>query len=367
MMNRSRRLPLSVLSRYLFTEFWGLFSLILMSFVGLYVIIDLFDRLNFFFKNDATVGAALRYVGFKLPLIVTQMVPPAVLAGVLLSLGVLGRRNELTALRAGGISLYRIARPLLVTAGAISLIMLLWGETIVPLSMRRQQEVSLIEIRKQAPRTVLGDRATWYHGADGFYHIDLIDRTRQTLYGIVIYHLDPEFRLTHMTEIDSARWEGDHWQVTDAVERRVTPSREVEVMPIAGDGLLRQEKLEDFLEVFREPEELSYTSLNDRIDTMRRKGIDTSSYLVDLHLKLAVPFMSLVLAALAIPIAARPRRHASVAITLGIGIVVGFAYWLVFAFGVSLGHSGAIPPFLAAWSANIICLLAATLLFLSVD
>src|SRR5512140_1565567 len=107
-MDRSRRLPLSVLSRYLFTEFWGLFSLILLAFVGLYCVIDLFDRLNFFFKNDATVGAMLRYVAFKLPLIVTQMVPPSVLAGMLISLGVLGRRNELTALRASGVSLYRI-------------------------------------------------------------------------------------------------------------------------------------------------------------------------------------------------------------------------------------------------------------------
>jgi lipopolysaccharide export system permease protein len=366
-MDRSRRVPVSVLSRYLFSEFWGIFSLTLVGFVGLYLIIDLFDRLNFFMRNEATTGAMLRYLAFKLPLILTQMVPPAVLAGVLISLGVLGRRNELVALRASGVSLTRIARPLLVTAAAISLIMLLWGETIVPLSMSRQQEVSLIEIRKQAPRTVLGDRATWFHGAEGFYHIDFIDRARQMLFGIVIYHVDPEFRLTHTTEIHSARWDSDHWDVSDAVTRRVTKELEVEVESVAGDGFLREEKLEDFLEVFREPEELSYIMLHERIEAMTRKGIDASSYLVDLHLKLAIPFMSFVLAALAVPIAARNRRHASVAITLGIGIVVGFFYWIVFAFGVSLGHSGAIPPAVAAWSANFICLLAAGFLFLSVD
>lgn len=366
-MVRSQRLPISVLSRYLFREFWGIFSLILIGFVGLYVIIDLFDRLNFFLRNDATAGAAIRYIAFKLPLIVTQMVPPAVLAGVLLSLGVLARRNELVALRASGVSLTRIARPMLITAAVISLVMLVWGETIVPLSMSRQQEVSLVEIRKQAPRTVLGDRATWFHGAEGFYHIDFIDRARQTLFGIVLYHVDSEFRLTQTTEIHSARWDADHWEISDAITRRVGPNLEVEVKSAPGDGFLRQEKLEDFLEVFREPEELSYIMLRERIEAMTRKGIDASSYLVDLHLKLAVPFMSFVLAALAVPIAARPRRHSSVAITLGIGIAVGFFYWLVFAFGVSLGHSGAIPAVVAAWSANLICLLAAGLLFLTVE
>lgn len=366
-MARTQRLPVSVLSLYLAREFWAVFSLTLAGFIGLYLIIDLFDRLNFFLKNDASAGAAFRYLAFKLPLIVTQMVPPAVIAGVLVSLGLLARRNELTALRASGVSLYRVARPLLLVAAAISGLTLLWNETIVPLSMQRQQEVSLIEIRKQAPRTVLGDRATWYRGAEGFYHIDLIDRSRQALYGIVIYHVDGNFRLTHTTEIESAHWAADHWEVSDATERRITPSREVLVTPIDGSGLLAQEKLGDFLEIYREPEELSYVMLRERVAAMERRGIDASSYMVDLHLKLAVPFMSFVLAALAIPIAARPRRHASVAVALGIGIVVGFAYWLVLAFGMSLGQSGAIPPIVAAWAANVIGGLAAILLFLSVE
>ncbi len=249
----------------------------------------------------------------------------------------------------------------------ISLLTLAWSETVVPLSMRRQQEVSLIEIRKQSPRTLLGDKATWYHGAEGFYHIDYIDRERQTLYGIVVYHIDPTFRLLHTTEVNSARWTGERWDVGPALERRVSPDRDVTVTPVNGDPLLRQEKLEDFLEVFREPEELSYSMLRERVDSMTRKGIDASSYLVDLHLKLAVPFMSFVLAALIIPIAGRSQRHASVAVTIGVGIVVGFAYWLILAFGVSLGHSGAIPPLAAAWAANAICLLGAIFLFLTLE
>lgn len=362
-----RRGPVSVLSRYLFREFWGVFSLTLLGFIGLYLIIDLFERLNFFLKNDASLGASVRFLAYKLPLIVTQMVPPAVIAGVLVSLAQLGRHNELIALRASGVGLLRIARPLLVTAAAISLAMLAWGETVVPLSMRRQQEVSLVEIRKQAPRTVLGDRATWYHGAEGFYHIDHIDRGRQTLFGVVIYHVDPDFRVTHTTEIRSAHWTGERWDIPQAIERRVSPDGDVQITAVDVHGLLRHEKLEDFLEVFREPEELSYAVLSDRIDALTRKGIDASSYLVDLHLKLAIPFMSFVLAALAIPIAARPQRHTSVALTLGVGIVVGFSYWLVLAFSLSLGHSGAIPPLVAAWAANGICLLGALFLFLSVE
>jgi len=366
-MTSPKHSPISVLSRYLFGEFWTLFSLILLAFTGLYVVIDLFDRLSFFLRNDASAGSTVRYLAFKIPLILTQMVPPAVLTAVLLSLGVMARRNELTALRASGVSIYRIGRPLLVAAGAISLVMLAWGETIVPLTMQRQQEVTQFEIRHEAPRTILGDHATWYHGSEGFYHIDFIDRDRKTLYGVAIYHVDDNFDLTHTVEINEARWADDHWEVQGAVERHITPTHDVEVTPVSGENLLARESPEDFLQVSREPEELSYVELRGRIDAMSRKGIDASSYLVDLQLKLAIPFMSFVLAALGIPIAARPRRHSSVAITLVIGIVVGFFYWLTLGFGVSLGHTGAIPPIAAAWAANIICLLAATFLFLSVE
>jgi lipopolysaccharide export system permease protein len=349
-----RRMPLNVITRYLLAEFWGVFLLCMGAFLLVYLLVDFFDRLDTFLKYEASASAALRYLLFKLPLIITQIVPPAVLASVLVSLGLLGRRNELTALRAGGVSLARMSWPL-------------FAMTAVPMSTHESQRINLVEIRRQAPRTVLSDRETWYRGADGFYNIDHIDRARQTLYGMVIYHLSEDFRLLGTTEISRAYWDGSRWEINGAVDRRISPSGDVEITDADASRLLREESIGDFLEVYREPEELSYTMLKQRIEALSRKGIDASSYLVDLHLKLSVPFSSLVLAGLAIPIAGRARRHVSVAAIVATGIGVGFCYWVVLALGMSLGQSGALPPVAAAWAANVIAGMVAVFLFLSVE
>ena len=120
----------------------------------------------------------------------------------------------------------------------------------------------------------------------------------------------------------------------------------------------------DFLQVQRDPEELSFLVLRDWIADLTRKGIDASHYLVDLHLKIALPFASTAMTIVAIPIAGRVRRHPNIAGIVGFGLAVGFAYWVVLALANSLGHSGTVPPVIAAWSANVIFTLVGLALFL---
>jgi lipopolysaccharide export system permease protein len=124
------------------------------------------------------------------------------------------------------------------------------------------------------------------------------------------------------------------------------------------------ETLADFLEVEREHEELSFALLRQRINDLRRKGIDASHFLVDLHLKLALPFANAVLAFIAIPIGGKLRRHPSMAAIVGLGTVVGFCYWVLLGLANSLGQTGTLPPIVAAWSANLVFLLAGVALFL---
>jgi lipopolysaccharide export system permease protein len=78
-----------------------------------------------------------------------------------------------------------------------------------------------------------------------------------------------------------------------------------------------------------------------------------------------VPFTTFVLAAVAIPLAGRVRRHPSIAAVVGIGFVIGFAYWVLLGLTNSLGLSGALPPAVSAWAANIVFLLIGVALFLS--
>jgi len=183
------------------------------------------------------------------------------------------------------------------------------------------------------------------------------------VYDLTIYRLDDRFRLRSVVTVPRAQWRDGRWQVTGAVEHDLDGDA-FRSRPVPAESLSIPESIDDFLEVQREPEELSFLELRDRIDSLTRKGIDASHYLVDLYLKLALPFSSAVLALVAIPIGGRLRRHPSIAAIIGLGTAVGFCYWVLLGLSMSLGQTGALPPLLAAWAANGIYGLLGAVLFL---
>ena len=362
---RSRFALFSVTSRYLVRECLGVLLPVILSFIVLYLIVDFFDRLDLLLKSRATPIAAVRYFAFKIPLIITQIMPPAVLAAMLLSLGILSRRNEIIAFRASGVSLPQTAFPLLVLAAALSVGTLLWNEAAVPYCTQAYQYVNNVEIRKRPQRGVLSQRGIWYHGTDGFYNIDQIEPRNRLLVGLTIYRTGPAFNLRSIIEVPSAHWTGSGWVTSGATERSVALDGQIVTRQLPPDQVVIHETFEDFLEVHREPDELSYLDLRQHINDLSRKGIDASSYLVDLNMKLAVPFAALVLAWVAIPLAGRVQRHPGLAAIVGLGLALGFGYWVVLALTNSLGETGVLPAGLSAWAANIIYGLLGGALFLS--
>jgi len=366
-MQSSQFKPFSVVSRYLAAQFLGIFFPVLCGLVLLYIVIDVADRMSIFLRHSATVGEAARYMLFKVPLMLTQIMPPAVVISVLMSLGLLARRNEIIALRASGISLLQTTLPILALALAISMAALVWNETVVPYSSRMFQFVNNVEIRERGMRGIFRDREIWYHGGRGFYSIDYVDRVRQTVHGLLIYRLgsiESGFHLEGVIEIPRAQWRDGRWTFATDSLRHTARGDSFDTTPLDTSAFDMPETISDFLEVQREPEELSYTALRQRIATLTAKGIDASHYLVDLHLKLALPFANSVLALVSIPLAGRLRRHPSIAAIVGLGAAVGFGYWVLLGLATSLGTSGAIPPALAAWSANGIYTLLAVAFFL---
>lgn len=359
--------PGPTLNRYLVRELFSLFFPVLSAFVIVYLVVDFFERLGILLNNQASAYAAARYFFFKIPLILTQILPAAVLSALLLALGNLARRNEIVAMRASGLSLAQSALPLIGVAGALSLAGLVWNETVVPYCTRQYQYVNNVEIRKRSPKSLLNDKGIWYHGANGFYSIDHIDAQKQTLFGLTIYKTTTDLSLQTIVEAEAARWTRNGWQLSGAIERPMDGDNSLRKQAIADPQAVIPETFADFLEIHRDPEELSYLALRERINQLSSKGIDASSYAVDLQLKLAIPFTSLVLAFVAIPIAGRVQRHPSIAAILGTGIALGFAYWVLLALGNSLGQSGAVPAGIAAWTANCVFSMIGAWLFLNYE
>lgn len=344
----------SILARHLVGEFLRILSLCLLSFVMLYLIVDFFDRFDDFLKHGAGIGSMVRYFLFKVPKVVTEVTPVATLASMLLSLGGFSRNNELTAMRACGVSSAQIVAPLLLVTLGLSFGCLVWNETVVPYFTRQVHYINTVEIKKKELPGLLGDREIWTHGQDAFYNIESFDNRKRLLAGVTIYNIDKEFHLRGIVEIPQARWDGTRWQFHTGRERRFQAGGEIETVPVPAGVLDLREKPKDLRVAHRDAEEFSYFVLRDLIENFRSKGIDLTEYLVDLHLKLSVPFVSTVMVLIAIPLGIRNVRSSSLASHIGTGLVIGFSYWVILALAVSLGHSGALPPIVAAWVANAI-------------
>jgi len=348
-----RRILLPLVSRHVVREFAATFGLTLAAFIAVYVLADFFDRIDSFLKYDAPLGAILRSFLFKMPLVITQVTPMAVLAGALVGLGLLARQNEFVALRACGVSIWQVLLPLIGVAGAIAVVVFAWNETVVPYSARRWHEIEDIEIKKHTVATVFTGQEIWYHGRAGFYNISRIVPRKHALYGLTVYQVGHNFRPARVVEAPSATWDGRRWHLDDAHVREFGPEGWQDV-PLDDARFTLPESPEDFRVAYVEPEEFSFATLRQQIQQLRMKGIDASESLVDLYLKIALPAASMVLMLVAVPLAVRGTRVTSLAAGVGLGFVIGFAYFIVLAFARALGQGATLPPLFAAWAANVL-------------
>lgn len=354
-MTELKRNPFArTLFRYLVSEFLRVLGLCLVAFLVVYVIADFSDRIDDFLKHQAPIGAIIRYFLAKIPLIVNEVLPIAVLAAMLLGLGGLSRHNEITAMRACGLSSVQIVAPLLAVCLLLSIGVFAWNEKVVPHFATRAHYINTVEIKKRQMQGLMADQQIWAHGQDTFYNIQSFDAKTRALVGVTIYPIDTEFHLRGLIEIPRARWTGKGWHYDEGVERRFTASGEIETISLA-DGILElREKPEDLMAARRDSEEFSYAELSALVRDLRKKGLDTTEYIVDLQLKLAVPFICTVMGLISMPLGMRNLRGKSLANNIGLGLLIGASYWFVLALAVSLGHSGALPPIVAAWAANVI-------------
>ena len=342
-------LPSRLIESYLCKEFIRFFSLSLLLFLGLSLLIDFFDRFSSFVKYDATLSVIGRYFLFKLPLFVTQAVPAAALAGSLLSLGLLSRNQELLALKACGVSAWQMATPLLLSACLLSLGGWLWNENVVPYAFHKSRYINTVEIKRKTFKGLFHTQGFWYHGARSFYHIDHFDSRHNILTGLTIYTLGENFQVESLIKIARASWRNGEWIFEglqeDTLQQDETPHSSLP------DRLL-QETPEDFSLVAMKAEEFSSQALRSHIDDLRQKGLDTTEYQVDLELKGAIPFATVVMTLLGIALAVPGAKQLALPTALGSALMVGFGYWVFLALTVSLGNGGVLPPLLSAWLAN---------------
>ena len=344
----------TIISRYITREFLKLFSLVLLSFLSIYLIVDFFERIRMFLSNQATVGQMASYFLYTLPMIVAQAIPVSVLLATLLTFGMFSKNHELVAMKASGISMYRASVPVLSIAVVACLLVFILNEFVTPYTNQMARQIKLVEILKQKKTGVFKQNRVWFRAKNSIYSFTIFDPEKNTLKGISIHYFDPGFALTKRIDSRSADWKGDHWEFFDVLVTQFPEGRFPSIERFDSMIIDIPEEPSDFQVAQKSADEMGYLELRGYIRKIKEEGYDVTRYEADLHGKIAFTLVSIFVVMVGIAFSMRPERSGGVAQGVAAGLVIGFSYWLLFALCISLGRSGTLTPMLSAWLPNLI-------------
>jgi lipopolysaccharide export LptBFGC system permease protein LptF len=267
-------------------------------------------------------------------------------------------------MKACGISLYRVAAPLLVVALAGSAVLFLLEENVLAHANRKAEALNAA-IRGRSPRTFNALNRRWMAGRTGaIYHYVFYDRGRQELTALSIYELDRRaWRLHRQTFVSRAafggEWRGrDGWTATFGAGHLPRWERFAE-------RSLPLESPEYFETRQPDAELMTFSELRRHVAELRASGFNVVPLAVALERKLAFPFVTVVLTLLALPFGVTTGRRGAL-YGIGLGIVLAMVYWMLLSVFGAVGSAGLMPPLLAAWAPNLLFGMGAAYLLLTV-
>jgi LPS export ABC transporter permease LptG/LPS export ABC transporter permease LptF len=358
----------NILDRYVLREFLKVLALVLISTAALFVIVDYTDLSGDIRQNHIPFHTVFAYYRFTIFQILNWTLPISVLVATLVTFGIFSKSNEVTAFKSSGMSLYRVALPVMAIAGVISVLAYLMLDYVLPYSNRRVDE---LRNRIKGKKAVLAQnqQKLWFLGK-GRYIINFLsyDRNAQQLSQVQVFEFHPvKFRVTRRVYADRAKWDGEGWVFEKGWMRSFADDGSTTDSPIVRPlRLFYPERPEDFATEVKSPDQMTFAQLRRYIDTINRSGYAAEELTVKLYEKTSWPFISMIMAIIALPFAFRIGRRGAL-YGVGIALVLGIFYWMVFAIFTKFGEVGNLPPPLAAWSANILFAIAGVYLFLHVE
>ncbi len=341
------------LTRYLVTEFFKLLGICLSVFISIYLIIHFFGRVDDFLEAGVTKTTMLAYFIYKIPYILVQMLPPATLIAVIILFTMMKKNNEITALKASGVNVSQLLQPLLFLSIFLSIALFIVSEVVVPFTSSRCNEIWRKDVRKRHSDTFYGRNNIWYKSSDAIYWFGKLNKSGTIAHDVVIYYFSQDFRLIKRIDARVALWHARGWHLRDGIVLELVPDKGYVSRAFDEMVALIPETPQTFAQVERKPEELNYWQLKRFADRVQHEGYDATRYLVDLNIKLAFPFIIVVMMLIGFPISLKIERGGGpVAVSIGVGLC--FLYVLVLGVTRAVGFSGVLPPFLSAWLANII-------------
>jgi len=346
-----------ILDEYVLRDFASYFGLVLSTFVLLTLVFTFFELLGAIVRNRVPLVTVGEYLLNFLPSVVYLMTPVSVLIAVLVTFGLMEKANEITAMKATGISLYRIIAPVLVVGLALAVGLFFFEREVLP-GANKRQDALWSAMKGKPPQTYLRADRKWIFGQQStIFYYEFFDPDRNQFGRLAIFQFDPQtLSITRRIYATRVHWDENlqGWIFAQGWERT-----------FRGPAIESYEKFDVrtfpditeppsyFKKEVKQSSEMNYGELSSYIDDLRQSGFDVVRLRVQLHKKLAYPLITFVMAVLAIPFSLSAGRRGAIA---GVAMAIGIAavYWVASGFFEALGNIGLLPAALAAWSPDLL-------------
>ncbi len=355
---------MKIISTYILKEFFSFLIYCILAFLALFILVDIVENMDTLIDRNVGMNLIILYYAFYLPYIIVLTLPVAMLLTTMFTLGRFIGDNEITAMKASGISLYRILMPLYIFSLLAGIFIMIFSEFVVPQTNLYREDIEkqgnnfrfTLSRNREMDRTHIflanGDNCV-------IYARNFVSKEKKA-HGVFIIELSAEDSgaVSDETAEIEKRIDAEYMTYTNGVWNLVN----VEIRTFTEDG----ENLEtfetmpapfiivspsDFARIDIKPEEMNYLKLRKYIKTIREKGGDASEWLVDLYLKISFPFVSFVIVFFGAPMVAGSTRRGKAA-SFGIALVICFIYYSLINACQILGRNGTLQPISAAWLPN---------------
>ena len=359
----------TLLDDYVLRDFFAYLGMIMATFLTLMLVFTLFELLTDIMRNHISAVVVGDYLLNVCPYFIYNLAQYGVLLAVLITFGLMERSNEVTAIKATGISIYRFIVPVLVICAVLAAGLFFFDQVYLPHANKRQDALRN-QIKGKPAQTYLRPDRKWIFGQHSdIYYYQFFDADRDQFANISVFQFDPRtFAITHRVYAERAHW-------SDVTQRWIY--EQGWVRSLSGDSIesYRQFDVTAFAQYSEPPtyfkkevkqsSEMSFDELRRYIHDLQQSGFDVVRLRVQLQRKLAVPVVTLVMAVLAIPFSLSAGKRGAVT---GIAVAVGIAgvYEVVSRLFESMGNLSQLPPGLAAWSPDLIFALLGAYLILKV-
>jgi len=355
------------LDRYLLKQFFSILGLCILGFVSIFLVVDLIENLDRFVDNGVPGRIILNYYLYSIPWFISIALPMSMLISTVFGVGMLVKRNEWTAMKSSGISLYRLSAPLLFTGLLISSLSFILDNQLVSWGNEKRYTIDRDYVKKKSRHKIKKTLKNIFIQKNKTIHIGMEKYNIKDMSGNVLTWVDlgPDIikqridakKITYLN--DSRKWKISNYSIRnfkDGVETNVFFSEKDTIINLSFTP-------EDINKQARSPDELDYYELTSRISELKNNGVKTVRWEVTKYLKVSFALTNFIVVLCGIPLVVFREKN-SLSFGIGMSVFVIFGYYAFIKFGQSMGFKGQLTPIVSAWLGNIVFFIGGAILLI---